>query len=159
MIYTAVILEKTSCQLLTWAMRATANLEGKGFGLKAHDYHLPHHMTINLGEFDIALNHEKVLYCDFAELEIDSLFWSESVGAAAYRVCPKSAWTEDPKFVRHPIKTINDDKSHAHITVALRDGVKPVRSNDLFSEDPLEDLNLHKFNDPLIVRGSVREMR
>ena len=153
--YTAVVLEKTSIQLLTYAMKAVTNLVQKGFILKAHDYRLPHHMTINMGEFDLTLNHEGVLASDYAELQIDEIFWSESVGVAAFRVASKISYSDMPS----KIVTLNDKDSRAHITAAIKHGVKPFRSNDLFADEPPEDLKSYRFADEmLVVRGEVREV-
>jgi hypothetical protein len=154
--YSAVVLEKMSIQLLTWAMRATGKLEKHGFHLRTHSGSLPHHMTINLGKFDLTLNHTNILNSEYAELHIDALFWSKKLGASAFRVATARAFYNGGGF--HKINTINDKNSKPHITVALMDGVKPVRSNDLFGDNPPDDLKFYEFNDMLIVQGSIVEV-
>lgn len=153
--YTAIVLDKQSCQLLTWAVKAllpdweTLNLKFK----TQHDDPLPHHMTINLGELDESLN-ARVMLGKQAEILGKTLYIGTDV--AVFRVS-KPKWF-DGKSSWFKIKTMHDGSSKPHVTCALTPGNKPMISNLLFNgtQEPLDKIILE---DPLFLSGIVKECR
>jgi len=148
--YTAIVLDKQSCQLLTWATKALVpNWTNFKFETQ-HQDPLPHHMTINLGEIDESLNPRTIL-CQPAEILGKSLYVGTDV--LVFRVS-KPRWYDG--LVWHKLKTMNDKGSAPHITCALTAGNKPMISNFLFNgtQEPLEKIRLE---DPLFLSGIIRQ--
>lgn len=159
--YTAVMIDKPSRQLLTWCMMNFIDLKEREFQLETpQKYKLPHHMTINMGEFDEILNNPEMGGKE-AELEVDAFLYSHQHGVAAFRVS-KAICIVD-KFNEQPIKTINDGKSSKHITAAIFKGVKPFKANDLFKiskekEESGSIVTIDLSHDPLFITGTIIEI-
>jgi hypothetical protein len=130
--YTAAILNPVSAGLLRWIVKAHG-LENKGFSFKTpQNTEVPHHMTINLGPIDVNLNDEEILEKP-ALLHVDQIVWSHEIGACAARVV--KAEVEMRKFPAIYWETIDTINAHKHITICLKNGVKPFLSNKLFESD------------------------
>lgn len=124
--FTAAVLRPTSAALLKWIMRGTIDLESHGFFLKTpQGTPLPHHMTINMGQFDTKLN-SKLFTGDVALLSINQLCHNFRIGACAAEVVLANVERVDV------VETIN---KHPHITICLMPGAKPKQSNDIFEAD------------------------
>jgi hypothetical protein len=125
--YTAVVLEENSREHLTSLVNHHIDVSGIGFLFKTESgMQLPHHMTLNMGDFDSELNDAAHLNQIIA-MNVYSLAYDESLGACAASVV--QAFTLQSG---HNIKSKN---RHKHITCCLKPGTKPVSSNDLFAFD------------------------
>lgn len=132
--YTAAVLRPESVELLTKIMREHRDLESEGFEYKTPSGDpLPHHMTINLGRFDSAINDPSLLG-EEAVLVVNRLYYCYTTGACAAYVC--DAYSTD--FV--PIESINKNK---HITICLKPPAKPFHSNDIFDKAYVIHLDEH----------------
>lgn len=98
-----------------------------GYRMATPHYSLPHHMTINMGDFDQSLNDKSVLGQEI-EMYIDGFSYSNELGIAAARVV-----RTEPE-----INTINEQP---HITIAIQPHGKPFLSNKLDWENQFISLN------------------
>lgn len=122
--YCAAVLTEEAQNQLREAERTQIGLESLGF-IYQIAYPLPHHMTINLGEFDSNLNSLEILdQC--AELRINQLVINHTFGICAAPVISAQAKVSGQKWI--DIHSMND---HPHITCCLKPGVKPMVSNQL----------------------------
>lgn len=84
---------------------------------------LPHHMTINLGNFDERLNNKEILGAT-ATLWVSHFLYNDKACAAV---------VDRAEVNGVPINTINDRTSGKHITMCLLPPARPVDSNTLFA--------------------------
>lgn len=146
--YTAAVLTPYSIDLLVCLMRKSLDLEKAGFVLKTPSgERLPHHMTINLGAFDSDLNPLEMLKQP-VRLVVDSFWYSEEIGACAARVI-------EATVNEMPVRTINDETSHKHITVCLRPPAKPLHSNKLFQSNT----EVSKIDGNCLLVATLQEVR
>lgn len=89
---------------------------------------LPHHMTINLGDFDEKLNNPEILGCD-AELFIDKIVFDPELGICAATVAQATAILPSGDQIK-----IQSANKCPHITIALKKGVKPKFSNQMLEQ-------------------------
>lgn len=137
--YTGVVLCVDSVEILS-----SYRVEGFGCVTPGGDL-LPHHMTLNMGRFDVRLN-DLVLLGMEVEMLVDAIFYSDDVGACAARVlCARTLCGVE-------LRSVN---KFMHITLGLKSGVKPFRSNDLFRGVGL--VNCVELLEPLLLRGVVEE--
>ena len=136
--FTAAVLTDNSADLLKWIMRGTLDLEEKGFVLKTMaGQDLPHHMTINLGPLDEALNPREVLG-EKVLLGIDSLVYCLKLGVCASPIINQ--------FVLNVpgCKSLQLMNEQPHITICVRPPAKPKMSNDLFKQQDTVTYKLDK---------------
>lgn len=127
--YTAVVLSENSCEHLTSLVNHHIDVQGIGFLFQTESgMKLPHHMTLNMGDFDSELNDPEYLKQVIA-MNVYSLAYDECLGVCAASVV--QAFTIQSG---HIIKSKNP---HKHITCCLKPGIKPVVSNDLFIPESL----------------------
>lgn len=125
--YTAAVLTPLSVNLLKWIVRATIKLEEAGFLFETiRGDPLPHHMTINLGVIDRKLNPLIVLETK-SELQINCINYDLMLGVCAIPVLNAVSYLTESSPT--PINTINEVP---HITLCLKTGVAPRKSNDMF---------------------------
>lgn len=130
--YTAAVLEDGQRHLLQIALTEVApEIEDKGYLFETSKGDpIPHHMTINMGDFDQGLNCISMLGMP-VEITIDGFWYDHALGVAAARVTDTLCtivgddWQDD---YHERIKTINEQP---HITMCLKTGVKPFLSNKL----------------------------
>ncbi len=123
--YTAAILMPNSADLLRWMMRATLNLESKGFVCEtAAGEQLPSHMTINLGAFDVELNDPNIVHTTIF-LHVEEFVYCELLGVCAVPVV--KAITKEESIVRSSNKI-------PHITICIKSESKPKFSNALLEQ-------------------------
>lgn len=106
---------------------------------------LPHHMTINMGPLDETLNPPSILDQEVS-LRVSHIYYDPILGACAVAV--NSAWRAGDAGL---VQSKNDQP---HITVALKPGVKPKVSNDLFG--PRRDTTVKLLFDGLTVKGTIK---
>lgn len=152
--YTGLIIDAQSKQLLTWAFKALIpDWENRGYLFRTqHNHPLPHHMTINMGKFDNTLNNKSILGSEGECLATELVIGTDAVAfkvEAALAYCP-----DEDDLVE--IVTMNDKKSHAHITAAIVAGAKPFQANYLF-DGTFTPIKTHKFEEPLRVYGYIQE--
>lgn len=135
--FTAAVLDPLGAGLLRWIAKAE-NLEGWSFRFKTpQNDEIPHHMTINLGAIDVDLNDEAILEQP-ARLFVDQIRISVELGVCAARVIKAEVeMKEFPVIYWQKLNSINE---HPHITICLKEGVKPFISNKLF--ETREDFDL-----------------
>ena len=128
--YTAVLLDEISRNLLK---EISGNfLEKTQYDSFVNEIDLPHHMTINLGEFDKELNRPEILGMQ-AVLRCSKLLCGEKV--CCFEISEPEAYEIRGSQIIDiiPINTVNDEKSSAHVTLGIRNGGKPKDSRDLFN--------------------------
>ena len=124
--YVAAALTPLSAELLKWMIRATIKLEDKGYKFKtSQGSPLPHHMTINLGEFDSDLNNIEILGLK-AELFIEELVYNDTIGIAAAPVRLARIIEEKPYGM-----IVNSKNICPHITLCSKEGVLSRLSNNM----------------------------
>lgn len=120
--YTAAVLDEPSVEQLRQEVLGL-HLTG-GFRFRTErGSPLPHHVTINLGDFDSKLNPRDVLG-KTCEVIVDAIHFDLSVGICAARVIELKT--------QHSVK-IQTSNKHPHITCCLLPPNKPVLSNKLFT--------------------------
>lgn len=113
-----------------WMTRALLRLEERGYAFKTPQGELlPHHMTINLGALDEALNPPTWLDAEVG-LFVEELVYEDELGVCAAPVVLTTGLSE-----RHLGEQLRSKNAHPHITVCLKPGVKPFTSN-LMLEHP-----------------------
>lgn len=123
--YIAAVLDFESARSLRKIVRESIGLDQRGFSFFTEKNEtLPHHMTISFGKKE--WNPPNIIKSS-AKLLVDSIWWSEEIGACAAKVAKAQSGNI-------PISTINDKKSSKHITICLRPFVKPMMSNQLFCD-------------------------
>jgi hypothetical protein len=128
--YTAAVLTDVSANLLKWMVRALTKLEEEGFVFQTEQGNpLPHHMTINLGAFDHALNDVMTTKGCPIKLTVEEIVYNHVIGVCAAPVVRAEGIGEDD------IKTAN---AVPHITLCIKPGSKPMLSNKM-----LESPNPH----------------
>lgn len=130
--YTAAVLEDGQRNLLQIALTEVApDIEDKGYLFEtSRGDLLPHHMTINMGDFDQALNCISMGGMP-VEVTIDGFWYDHKLGVVAARVADALCTIvgdERQCDYHEQVKTINE---HRHITMCLKPGVKPFTSNKL----------------------------
>ena len=149
--YTAAVINLDDLAPLEKAMRQHIPFEEGYVCQTAQGNPLPHHMTINMGGFDTALNPKDILGQN-CRMVIDSLYQDDDLGVAAARVikaeCELNETTE-------PICTINDGTSEKHITLCLKPGSKPFWSNKLFERRRPTTI-VHQLDSPLVIEGVIQ---
>jgi hypothetical protein len=150
--YTAAVLTPVSRTTLTLILQQSFDYRKQGYETKTPTGGvLPHHMTINMGGFDSALNPKETLG-KRCFLEIDSIVRDDVLGVCAARVTKAISSHED--ILLH---TTNDDKSQKHITLCLKPGVKPVTSNKLF-ETARETSKTIPLETPFLLEAVLEEV-
>lgn len=136
--YTAVVLSPMSVSLLKWVVRATVDLENKGFLFRTgRGDPLPHHMTLNLGHFDTALN-DQVIMGGLVQLEVRALHYNEKIGVCAAPVTWAKALRESDEGRDLDWVDVKSANPCPHVTVCLLPQCKPKESNRMLEEpDPL----------------------
>jgi hypothetical protein len=142
--YTAAVLVDTSRQQLIGAFQDI--VLGCGTGLVSHltdlNYcfvtaageKLPHHMTMNMGKLDTNLNPASCLGYR-AILSVDSFFIDHEWNVCAAKVIRAVTEHTPIRPETLPINSVNDAKSHKHITMCVREPGKPFHSNKINWED------------------------
>ena len=150
--YTAAVLDPLGAGLLRWIAKAE-ELEGWGFRFKTPlNDEIPHHMTINLGAIDVDLNEEGILE-QRARLHVDKVYASVELGACAARVIKAEVeMKEYPVIYWQHLYSINE---HPHITICLKEGVKPFASNKLFETNPDFDLDVIDLDEVYVLPAVV----
>ena len=150
--YTAAVLDPLGAGLLRWIAKAE-ELEGWDFRFKTPlNDEIPHHMTINLGAIDVNLNKEEILE-QRARLHVDQIRVSVELGACAARVIKAEVeMKEYPVIYWQKLNSINE---HPHITICLKEGVKPFTSNKLFETDPDFDLDVIDLDEVYVLPAVV----
>jgi len=138
--YTAAVLIDGQDSLLRNSLLSLKDFVTEGFVFHTPNYSLPHHLTINMGNFDASLNCIS-LFESIVDIVVDGFWYCLELGISAARVIN---CTSKEKFV----KTINQNP---HITMCLRSGVKPFLSNKLDWESP--GLMLEA---PLVVKAAIK---
>jgi hypothetical protein len=149
--YTAAVLVDGQRQLLRTALAVEAGLdvESLGYLYEWRSGPLPHHMTINRGDFDEALNRRALLGMP-AELVVDGFWYDHDLGVVAARVVQahcRIAGDEGQADCREPIKTIT---AQPHITMCLKPGIEPFLSNKLSWAAPGRMLR-----EPLTIKAQI----
>lgn len=137
--YTAAVLTNLSKDLLRWIAinKLSQNDRRWQFSTPSGD-ELPHHMTINLGNFNTNLNDQSILG-KFVDLKINCISYNEELGACAFPVIVAKAEISDAQWVK--IKTINE---HPHITACLMPGINPKTSNEVLQSNDTVHLELDR---------------
>lgn len=133
--YTAAVLVDGQRSLLQIALCELRDVEAEGFLFQGPTYPLPHHLTINMGDFDPVLNCISMLGMP-VELVIDGFWLCPDIGVCAARVVEATCrivGDERQMDYYNPVKTINEQP---HLTTALKPGVKPFDSNKLDWSEP-----------------------
>ena len=124
--YTAVVLDDTSVNILKNIAIAFFDLENKGFVFETQQGNpLPHHMTVNMGEMDSSINDPSLLSKE-VKMRISTMSFDEELGACAAKV--DTAFHKESKSTT-PVLSNNE---HPHVTIAIKPGSKPFWSNKLF---------------------------
>ncbi len=130
--YIAAVLDQASILILRGAVRDAildaicVDIEAEGFKFETPaGGPLPHHMTINMGEFDETLNKRSILGKP-VEIGVDYVFYDPVLGVCAVTVdeCEAGEYPDSNE--------VHSANARPHITVALKPGVKPKTSNELF---------------------------
>lgn len=129
--YTAAVLVDGQRNLLQIALSELLDLEAEGFLFQTPKGDaLPHHLTINMGEFDEVLNCRSMLGMP-VELVVDGFWYDRDLGVCAARVSRATCCIvgdERQADYYESVKTVNESP---HITMCLKPGVKPFLSNKL----------------------------
>lgn len=150
--YTAAVINPLGAGLLRWIAKAE-DLEGWGFLFKTpQNDEIPHHMTINLGAIDVDLNDEGILERP-ARLFVDQIRISVELGVCAARVT--KAEVEMKEFPVKYWKNIQTINAHPHITICLKEGVKPFISNKLFETREDFDLDIIDLDEVYVLPAVV----
>ena len=121
--YTAAVLEMNSRLFIRQALVELRNMEEFGFVFQtAAGESLPHHLTINLGSFNQALNDPQILG-KRAVLSVSKFLYNDKICCAVVDRAEINGVT---------INTMNDQSSGKHITMCLVPPTKPMESNALF---------------------------
>jgi hypothetical protein len=128
--YTAAVLTEDSVKTLEDEAKQVFDLTGFEFSTPAGSK-LPHHMTINLGQFDENLNNPDILGKNCI-LSIQELLICDKIGVCAAKVLTAKFGTID----------ICSTNIHKHITICLKPPNKPVRSNELFTTEGVRKVEL-----------------
>lgn len=121
--YTAAVLDMNSRLTLRQALSSSRNMEEFGFVFKTSaGESLPHHMTINLGNFNQNLNNPQILG-KAALLTVSHFLYNDKICCAVVSHAEVDGVS---------INTINDQTSGKHITMCLVPPTKPMESNALF---------------------------
>jgi hypothetical protein len=124
--YTAIVLENISADLLRWIVRGTLKLEENGWKFEtAQGNPLPHHMTLNMGDFNSGINHVGMLNCA-AEMWFEELVFDTDLGVCAVPI-PLALMIEGPQLA----ETVKSSNEFPHITICIKPGSKPVQSNKM----------------------------
>lgn len=153
--YTAVVLDKLSAQCLRFAARSAFPFEEHDFFFLAPGYELPHHMTLNMGPFDSKLN-DPVPPGTPVEIVLQQLSYDLEMGVCA-AIVQFASYRKNPQlpddFADVNLKSVN---AWRHITVALKPGVKPFKSNAML-EGCQETTKIVTLPEPLYLRGFIQE--
>ena len=147
--YTAAVLERNSQLLLQYATRKAidwVDFDSAMLMATPRGDELPHHMTINLGKFDENLNSKDLLHKN-CKLYVQNLTINEKMGVVAAKV--RKAATDEHENV----ETFN---VVPHITIALRKGVPPKKSNDML-ESSSEDNRVVYLTEELALDAYIQE--
>lgn len=123
--YTAAVLTEVSANLLRYMVMFHVKLHEQGFHFRTESSELPHHMTINLGPFDDALNDIEINGCPVI-ISIDTIVYNKKIGVCAATVCDSVAKWDRTK--------INSANKNPHITCCVKNGCKPRFSNVMLEE-------------------------
>ena len=150
--FVAAVLDPLGAGLLRWIAKAE-ELEGWGFMFKTPlNDEIPHHMTINLGAIDVDLNDEAILEQP-ARLFVDKIRLSLELGECAARVIKAEVeMKEYPVIYWQKLNSINE---HPHITICLKEGVKPFTSKKLFETDLDFDLDVIDLDEVYVLPAVV----
>jgi len=146
--YTAVVLDKKSKDDLK---NATNHLLKKGFESEVNGVQLPHHMTINLGEFDERLNDPDILGM-YAILRAEALWWDHKVCCVEITEAHATHIENDSIIDLIPINTLNDDEYCAHVTMGVKNGGRPRDSKYLFTSKNSCDADIN----PITLLGEIK---
>lgn len=142
--YTAAVLRPDSVSELLREFREIADLENQGFVcLTPQGESIPHHMTINLGNFDTTVNNPELLGKP-AVLYVDSIWYCKEIGACAAHV--KSSYSDG--------KSINSINEHKHITICLKPPAKAFHSNKIFEKG-----QCLKLPEDLVLMADIQEVK
>lgn len=148
--YTAAVLSQLSADLLKWIVRGTSDLEQWGFEFKTERGDpLPHHMTINLGDFDYSLNNGFTLLNCPVQLTVEEIVYNHVLGVCAAPVIKMVGLGDDE------IKTVN---AIPHITLCIKTGSKPVISNKML-ETPSPHTRRRKLDKQYILEAIVEVVK
>lgn len=127
-LYTSAVLVHESVDLLRLlTIDSIDAIQSRGFKFKTANGYLPHHMTINMGKIEAGpLNRSNIN--SFVKLEVSQIVLDEKLGVCAAIV--DNAYYQELSTEWKPLKSMN---LHPHITIALKEGVKPVSSNEMLS--------------------------
>ena len=129
--YTAAVLRQTSALLLKWIAKSLAQPEEFGFRFETPQGEpLPHHMTMNLGAIDHALNSPECVGRP-AEVQIDQIYVNHTLGVVAARVVAARVELVDQVGPGTYWKELRSKNKCPHITVALKPGVPAKTSNQV----------------------------
>lgn len=125
--YTAAVLKEVSVDLLKSVVRNTTDLEQTGFVFKTtNESPLPHHMTINLGDFSPSLNDRSILWKP-AELQFNQIVFDKVLGICAAPIIRAKSLDKNGN-IGLEVRTCN---KRPHVTCCLIPGTKPKMSNDM----------------------------
>ena len=155
--FIAAVLDPLGAGLLRWIAKAE---ELEGWGFQGWGFHfktplndkIPHHMTVNLGAIDVDLNEEGILERR-TKLHVDQIRISVELGACAARVI--KAEVEMKEFPVIYWQNLNSINEHPHITICLKEGVKPFISNKLFETDRDFDLDVLHLDEVYVLPAVV----
>lgn len=137
--YACILLNQDDAEFLKTEFQNVIGTKFFNYRMETPHYKLPHHMTINMGEFDESLN--PIYHVGKpVDMYIDGFAYDNDLGVAAARV-----FMTDPNIV-----TIN---KQPHITMALQKQGKPFFSNQLNWD------NVIKISRSIVVSGIVTTLR
>jgi len=153
-VYTAAVLDKNSQLVLKEVLAENLDFESNGYVFRSKTGDLPHHMTINLGQFDSKLNPPEFRGCQ-SILRVSRFLYDDDVCCAevdtAVAIDINSEGLIDSVC---DIYTINDERSRPHITMCLRPPARPVQSNLLFAQE--SNPAIIELEEPIVLVASIR---
>lgn len=155
--YTAAVLTDNSADLLRLLTEKLLNPEADGFRFETPQGEpLPHHMTINLGQFDGALNDRSLLGRP-AQVDIEVIGINRTMGVCAAVVTGARALTESPHVNSPYWVELKSKNKKPHVTICLMPGVKAKTSNDML-EGPSLDTVFTRLPRKYTLEAFVREV-
>jgi len=149
--YTAAVLAPMSAQLLKWITKALIRPEKDRFVFQTEQKQpLPHHMTINLGEFDQNLNDPSCLGSR-VELRIDCIYINYCIGVCAAKV----------HLAQLPSgKELKVENKVPHVTICLVPGTKPMSSNTMLESlgDPASQTFSYPLDQTYFLDATIQEV-
>jgi len=152
--YTAAVLDGNSQLILKEILAEFRDFESAGYVFSSKTGDLPHHMTINLGQFDSKLNPPEFRGCQ-AILRVSRFLHDDDVCCAEVDTAVAIDIDSDGMIDGVcDIYTINDERSRPHITMCLRPPARPVQSNLLFAQESTPAII--ELEEPVVLVASIK---